>query len=369
MDFIELATSFASEVEWDEEKKAATPRRFTIRREGRPDVEVEPEWDGTTCVAARFSVDRPGTWGLPPITLRRERALDRRGKRLGINREVQLGDARFDAAVYIVSAAPDTVIREVLARAEARAAVTAVLQGAAGELVIGGGRIAARVEGVHLEDGPALRMIVDYLVFLREVVAVPRDIPVMVARPRRWDATLGAVAALWLGLLGLALLLRPPPVLTWGPVLAALGAGLVLTLLCCGLLVALLRGGPDSLRRTLIAAACFVPVAPIAGARLMLALNATLDGGAAVDRVHAVAAFVPGTSRVTLDVEGLVEGTPRTRVAVPRDRIEGEPTGEPGTMVFVTRPGAFGWPWIEAVAPALAGPAGVHSAADAPAGP
>ncbi len=45
-----------------------------------------------------------------PVTLRRERALDRIGKRLRLNREYETGDAAFDAAVYIESEAPDATL-------------------------------------------------------------------------------------------------------------------------------------------------------------------------------------------------------------------------------------------------------------------
>lgn len=350
MDFTELAEAFAAEVVRDDGARAL-PRRFTIRRPDRPDVEVEAEYAGPQCVAVSLSVDRPGTWGLPPITLRREGKLDRRGKALGLNREVQIGEARFDAAVYIVSAAPDVTIREVLAPAEARAAVTAMLQGAPSELVIGHGKIVARVEGASLEDLPALRMVVDYLAFLQEAVAVPKDIPVVAARPqRRLARRLAALGVVWLGLFAAALLLDPPPMLAWEPLLLALGLGGLVCLVCLALIVALLRGGAESLRWIMVCAGLCVPVAPVAGMRVALIANAWLDEGPATTTAVTAAACEPYVGGAALELEGLAADGGRTRLDVPEDRIRGELAAGQATVVLVTRPGAFGWPWLVEVA-------------------
>lgn len=357
VDFTEVATAFTAEVVWDEPGTDPAPRGFTIHRPGRPDVAVEAEMEGGTCVAARFSVERPGTGALPKITLRREGRLDRGGKALRINREVQLGDARFDAAVYILTTASDTTVQQALARAEARAAVTAVLQGVSSELVLGGGRITARVEGAHLHDHAALRVVIDYLAYLRDTVAVPKDISTASLRAvRRRPVRVAGLVTLWLALAGLALALRPPPVLTWGPVLMALAAGALLALVCCALVVTLLQGRADSLRWSLIGSACFVPLAPFAGMQLALTLNASLDDAPAVERVHPVAAMEDHGDRVTLEVDGLADADARTRLSVPKARIRGELPSEPGPVVFEVKPGAFGWPWLAAVAVAAPGP-------------
>ena len=53
-------------------------------------------------------------------TLRRETSTDRFGKRIYLNREVQIGDAAFDDAIYIETDAPDDVVRELLAAPAAR---------------------------------------------------------------------------------------------------------------------------------------------------------------------------------------------------------------------------------------------------------
>lgn len=58
-----------------------------------------------------------------PLLLRPEVGLDRFGKRLRIARECQLGDAAFDARVYVDTEAADATVAEVLAAPAARRAV------------------------------------------------------------------------------------------------------------------------------------------------------------------------------------------------------------------------------------------------------
>ena len=61
------------------------------------------------------------------VTLRPELPSDREGKELGINREVQTGDERFDDAVYIDSNASDAETQRVLAKPVVRNAITELL--------------------------------------------------------------------------------------------------------------------------------------------------------------------------------------------------------------------------------------------------
>ena len=74
-----------------------------------------------------------------PIVLRRERWFDRLGSRLAINKEVEVGDARFDRLVYIESDAEETAVRRVLSDPRTReACVEIVAAGAVASITIGG---------------------------------------------------------------------------------------------------------------------------------------------------------------------------------------------------------------------------------------
>ncbi len=67
----------------------------------------------------------------PTLELRKEDDADRTGKRRGINRELQTGDAPFDEAVYVDSDASDDDVLRVLASARVRGAALALLEGGA----------------------------------------------------------------------------------------------------------------------------------------------------------------------------------------------------------------------------------------------
>lgn len=62
-----------------------------------------------------------------PIVLRRETWFDGLGKRLGINRGVEVGDRAFDALVYIETQAPDEAVLHLLGGERRRHAVVEIL--------------------------------------------------------------------------------------------------------------------------------------------------------------------------------------------------------------------------------------------------
>src|SRR5207253_2532663 len=70
-----------------------------------------------------YLVLRLPTAALPRMEFRRERGLDRFGKTVGLNRELQTGNAEFDAAVYIESDASAEAVKPFLDQPQLRAAV------------------------------------------------------------------------------------------------------------------------------------------------------------------------------------------------------------------------------------------------------
>lgn len=345
MDFGELAAAFGAEVVWSDAGKVRAPQSFTIA--GDVAIRVSPELEEGECTAAVFEVERPGERVLPRIVLRREGALDRGGKSIGVNREVQLADPVFDAEVYVESEAPDATIREALAAPAARAAVVAVLRAVGGEVILGGDRVAARIGGEQLEDprAPAVREALAQLVALAGAVAAPTSVPspaeVMQARG---VGHVIAMAAGWLVVAAAAIFVRPPPTLAWGAVGLALGIGVGLWALVCVVLARVLRGGPDSLRWLLICGGFFLLVTPFAGMRLALELNARLDDAPAESRAAEV--VEAGDGGVVVALVGA--GGASSRVHVPKDRIS--VAAERGARVTVAvRPGALGWAWVERV--------------------
>ena len=130
--------------------------RFSIPRPAGHSVSVvfSPGTSQTLELAVAFPSDEPGSGGragsgrrraiaLPlsaprplGIKLTRESSNHVRAKEMGINREVQLGDAAFDGQVYINSRSGDEIIREVLGDAETRATIRELLEHDASIIVL-----------------------------------------------------------------------------------------------------------------------------------------------------------------------------------------------------------------------------------------
>lgn len=353
MDFVRLAETLGGELEWEVHGKTREPRCIVVRRAGAL-LRVVPEVREGEIVGAAIVADHPATAELPRIVLRAEGAVDRGAKRLGINREAQLGDAAFDAAVYIESEAPDAAIRQALAAEAARAAAIALVRGPAGEVQLGEGRLGVRLDAAQLAGPGAVDVaaVLGSLAALAAALAVPQDMPsrAEIVRRRSVGHIVG-ISLLWLVTLVLAVFVRPPLVLAWAPVFAGLGAGLVLWLLVIAGLGLVLRGAPDSLRWLAISAGFFLLTTPAAGMRLALRANAALDAGPATTTRHAVTPIDASETRVLVDVAGLVAGEAATRLAVPKDLVQGTLPKAPRSLELTIRPGRFGWAWVAEVRP------------------
>ena len=112
---------------------------------------------------------------LPRIVLRRETGIDRFGKRLRLNREVQTGDQEFDAKVYIESDERDRVIQQVLASPAVKQAALAILDSGLLTLSMGPAGASARLnragaKSVYQVDAAAVRRAVEKLAALAQVL-------------------------------------------------------------------------------------------------------------------------------------------------------------------------------------------------------
>jgi hypothetical protein len=320
---------------------------------GAPEIRVFPELEEGACVGAVFAALRPDTAEVPAIVLRAEEALDRGGKTLGINRELQLGDREFDDTVYVLSEAPDELLRRVLATPAVRDSARALVRGVAGEVRLGEGRVTIQVDAAQLEEAalPAVREAIGQLRALAGALAVPKDMPTRAELVRRRPVGhIFGLAAAWLVTLALAVVLRPPQVLAWGPVFAALGLGVGLWLAVCVGLALVLRGAADSLRWLVLSAGLFLTTTPFAGMALALHANATLDGGAAVVARHPVRVLDRGETRIVLEIAGLA-GEERAVLTVPMNMVEGTLPKELESVELTTRPGALGWAWLAGLRP------------------
>lgn len=310
---------------------------------------------------------------LPELELSVETEGDRRGKRLGISREIQTGDRAFDDRVYVDSDEPDARVARALASAEVRAAAL--------ELLATFGAVHTGPTGVTLEARGEYRSLLEPERFERLLAAVHalvsgiaaadregaasayRDaapVRAPVASPRRPFLTSRLhrvlVVSPALSLLGTVVLLTSMAYSQWwrpvaGGSMVALGlaAGAALGALLVPVLALLIRGRSSSYRRFVFLAILLGATLVALGPGALVAINARADRSPAAEHVVPIdavesksdddsksttvevhAAWRPSRERLTFDLDG---EHPELRAGV--------------RWHVVSRAGALGWEWIE----------------------
>lgn len=291
---------------------------------------------------------RPHVAVRPAIVLRRESGFDRLGKRLRLNREVQTGDAQFDAEVYVDTSSTDEAVQRTLSNGTLRDAVRDLLNQGVTRVELG----PAGLSTLHfVADGPVTREAVAPLV--DGLVRVAKALPTFErGRADKPDRPLLSVL-LWAPLMVV-------PIVTFvildsgtahHPVLdgtaAAIAAGALVWVLLVLVAAAFHRGGPDSLLRVIIAALMNLWL-PFLTFFFLRSANVRLDESQAVAHAATVSRLWTTTTK---------EG-PRCWVALTswrtgEDVVELDPpcliTNElrPGDQATViTHAGKLGWEWV-----------------------
>jgi hypothetical protein len=331
---------------------------FTLERGGRTFTGTRVGSKATTGVM--LHQDQALAWLEDVIELRRETWFERLGKRLRVNRELQLGDAEFDRDVYVYSDASDDSIRRSLdapARMVVREIVlhggTAYVEPKRVALLVPVGLFGARTDVEAMLTATA--MLCDAVAASAQdahgpygrggAPAVPRKKAPRVAR--------GVACAAFFALIvfGLFVLSGLPP--TYGAIAwvgAACGAAAwALTTVALG---ALFRGRSSSLGTVLLASFPFVVWLPF-GVQTLRFYNAAAD--------HAEARTYPGVARhvthqkgpPTVGVTVLSPSGKWPEMDVPYERVE-IPSSESwikdgGQVTVSVHGGALGYPWIDQV--------------------
>jgi hypothetical protein len=300
----------------------------------------------------------------PPVLLRAEGGLDRLGKRLGLNREVQIGDAPFDRAVYIETDAPDEAVRGLLGDEARRRAVIEIL--GAGFSVIhvhtGGARVSAsrpRPGAVHLAS-ETVRRVAQSLALLAPAVPAP-VVPADGSSPKRRPVLAAAFVVLFLaGLvaffgapMGMLAIRDACTPLTDDVYYAALDVAGALFLAALPMVALAVRGHSDSLRTFVVAALALLYALPFYTMGTFLGLNAGLDGSRPARH--------PSRVLEQWVTHGKQAGNHLRFAALRRGEEPIERTVDAATYArfvkgdaafVITGEGALGWEWIEGVEPA-----------------
>jgi hypothetical protein len=313
--------------------------------------------DPSEAVGLYRSDPRRQVAGRPRVLVRRETGRDRLGKRLRINREVQTGDAAFDAAMYLESDAPDEHVRAVLADERVRRAALELLQMGYREVVVndGGNALTARfaTNRPDLQHPDAIRRACEHMRVLSG------GLPVFTMPARRspvwWRGALTVTFAVLAPVVGLVAILWTRPkympldgTATATGVLLGLGA-LALLLLP---LAALVRGRSASFRAFLLCFGLLLFGLPMLGAGLAVGLNGALDEAPPTEHRAEVVRkrSVRGKNSTTyyLRLKSWREGETSLELPVSYALYGQVSTGN--EVIVTTGPGRFGWAWRRSIA-------------------
>lgn len=287
---------------------------------------------------------------LPAIVIRAERAADRLGKALGLNREVQIGDADFDAAAYVSSNAPDDVVRDVLRAPEARRLAREVLGlGYQVDMSIDGLR-ATRVQyGLDRFDAEPVPAVMRALESLAPLL--PRLDPSTITPPHIPRYSKPAMAAAIFSLITVPVFfaavpaMRPP--FEDANSLKALGVGLLVWAVVVAALARLLRARPAGLAEFGLSALALFFGVPCATAALLFLANSGLDSSEPTVRTAQILSTYSGRDSRELRVSSWDPARPWLKVGVDRATFKALHKGD---MVEIEmHPGALGWPWVSSM--------------------
>lgn len=299
---------------------------------------------------------RVETPSLPAITVIPEGKVERFGKAIGLNREVQTGDPSFDDVAYVDTIEEEAVVKQVLDSAAVRDGIRRILElGYKVQLSTRG------LEAFHLfphGTPPDVSRIGEVAALLGQIAgALPRVEPGSFRGQDSWvRARAMLFVFLWIPLLVAAGAVEGvfhspgARTLNIGHKGIILGAFALTAWVVYVVLIAMsLRGRSYALRALVISAAFGLLGIPTCGVMGSLVLNQALDGSPAEDHAVTILAtsLYKGECRVT--VTSWVEGDSQERFPVScKEHLR---LHRGGSLTVRSHAGALGMPWVEPIHP------------------
>ena len=289
----------------------------------------------------------------PQIRLTREGSLDKLGKLLRINREVQTGDAEFDRQIYITSDAPDELILRTFSGAEARRAVLGLLNAGYHSVTLYGSGAPLSLQSADPPPGAGQRETHDAQLAAMHAIARAMP-PVTVANAGTVDIGRPASIAAGAAVLATAALIAAAMFSGWWvpfsdePRNLGLLIGFGGWVVSLPLLLVLMKGRSNAFICLLIAAGCLLPGLPLASVFGIKALNAWPD----FSTVRTIDARVVKLRRVKGNKSTSYYATfdPGDGIGPPQEfTITGSTYGRlrrGRTASIDVRDGFLGWPWL-----------------------
>lgn len=305
--------------------------------------------------AAYRAAQRPSaiaTSALRPITIRRETSNDRLGKRLRINREIQLGDPAFDDELYLETTLAEPLVVAILHR-EVRALVLNLLASPIELTLYAGPYLVTALWHPIFEESlsrESLSATVDAIAQLASML--PHDAPTQTVTQygALLPVVLPTISAQLAAAIGLSLTTRAKHVSSapygWGFV-----TGLAVWVALTVLVALLVRGRSNSLRTFVACSLFLLPAALVVGIAGVPALNARLDESPAIARELEITdtRLVRGKNSVTYYAVAPAWNDPSETLEVRLDPVDRERWGRGARVRVLTHSGRFGWAWYDDV--------------------
>jgi hypothetical protein len=283
----------------------------------------------------------------PAIVLRRETGADRFGKRVGLNREVQLGDAGFDAAVYIETDSPEDDVQRTLADEALRGVVRALLDAETTrvELDPAGLSAVSPVRGGAIDvatfESTAAQL-------AQAAAALPLFDAGRVTKARSQVGVVVTMVVLFLAWpFAMGLMGRGP--IDRGATLVGLAGGLALWAVLTFALAMVVRGKSDSLRRLGMLAGPSLLCIPMTTYGAVVWANRELDTSPPVDHPTTVQRMWTSRPKNTtyyhLDVASWRPGEVTQSLNVSPAFYSRSKQGM--GIVVTTHAGKLGWEWVD----------------------
>lgn len=306
------------------------------------DVLVNARYDSRSLVRVGLLVK---TGFLPWAVFSAEKGMHHLGKKLGISRELQTGDAAFDQHCYVDSPEPDDVVKRVLADDSAREAISGLIALGFHVQTSTRGVEAFQLAPLH-ERRREIKAAEATALLARLAKAVPQFEGLEFRTPGEVrNLPLAALVVLFAagGLFGaLALEATLGVTVNRAAALAGLiGGGFALWALGVALLSVVARGSSDGMRALAFSAAVTLVGLPGLGGTLVLAANQRLDG--AQPTVHQVK--VRSTDSKAVQVDSWEPGAPAVRVEASYGALQKFAVGD--VVPVKVHPGALGLTWVE----------------------
>lgn len=342
MEFAEFAALHGAVVEHLEVGDLKIPDRCSIEYEGLPAIVASAEYNSGTFCRVVFTAHVDRLVHVPDIELAPETDAERSAKRIGVNREVQIGDEAFDDAVYIATEAGDRTVRRLFEPPRVREIVRRFIEEGRELWITGGVRWSITADCLSAATPERLRALAELAAALPDVRDVIDDHEGP-RQPKISYVAYGVVVAL---MYAAAIVARPIlPLFSWHAFLCFVYS---LPLWFVVAVIVFLDRRGRSRSSTEIGVMWFVSlgVLVVPGTSLMAWLNQHWDPSKPhVEEVQArYLGFDDEDDEHAIEVHGLL-GAAKTRLEYDEDELKVDPKTLRALRLTIGD-GYFGWPYV-----------------------